>query len=186
MDTVMDTPSITIDPETLKLIAGIDEFKGAWKAFQNLAPDRLNILRKVATIESVGSSTRIEGVKLTDGEIERLLSGVGLKKFRSRDEQEVAGYAEAMNVVPLRSLCLTGTHHRGEQGQVLSVSQEGTGFPLHQQPPDGCLDQVLPEIIKEANPGAGTQASGRERHDVAAQAVTSYSCGRQGTWASHG
>jgi len=99
MDIVMDTPNITIDQEMLKLIAETDEFKGAWRAFQNIAPDRLNVLRKVATIESVGSSTRIEGVKLTDGEIERLLSGVGLKKFRSRDEQEVAGYAEAMNVV---------------------------------------------------------------------------------------
>ena len=99
MDTVMDMPSMTIDPETLKLIAEIDEFKGAWRAFQNLAPERLNILRKVATIESVGSSTRIEGVKLTDGEIERLLSGAGLTTFRSRDEQEVAGYAEAMNLV---------------------------------------------------------------------------------------
>jgi hypothetical protein len=85
MDIVMDTPKIAIGPDILKLIAGIDEFKGEWKAFHNLAPDRLNLLRTVATIESVGSSTRIEGAKLTDGEVERLLSGVGLKRFRSRD-----------------------------------------------------------------------------------------------------
>jgi hypothetical protein len=77
----------------------LDEFKGAWRALQSLAPDRLNLLRKVAAVESVGSSTRIEGAKLTDGEVERLLSGIGLKHFRSRDEQEVAGYAEAMNLV---------------------------------------------------------------------------------------
>jgi Fic family protein len=95
----MDVIAIKIGPEVLRLVAGIDEFKGAWRAFQNIAPDRLNLLRKVATIESVGSSTRIEGAKLTDGEIERLLSGVGLARFRSRDEEEVAGYAEAMNLV---------------------------------------------------------------------------------------
>jgi len=59
MDIITDTLSITIDSETLKLIAGIDGFKGAWRAFQNLAPDRISIPRKVATIESVGSSTRI-------------------------------------------------------------------------------------------------------------------------------
>jgi Fic family protein len=96
---IMDAKVVKIGPEVLRLVAGIDEFKGAWRAFQNIAPDRLNLLRKVATIESVGSSTRIEGAKLTDGEIERLLSGVGLARFRSRDEEEVAGYAEAMNLV---------------------------------------------------------------------------------------
>ena len=99
MGNVMDMDDISLTHEIVRLIGGIDEFKGAWRAFQNLAPDRLNLLRKVATIESVGSSTRIEGAKLTDGEVERLLSGIGLKQFRSRDEQEVAGYAEAMNLV---------------------------------------------------------------------------------------
>lgn len=95
----MDAIQIKISPDILRLVAAIDEFKGAWRAFQNIAPDRLSLLRKVATIESVGSSTRIEGAKLTDGEIERLLSGVGLSHFRSRDEEEVAGYAEVMNLV---------------------------------------------------------------------------------------
>ena len=99
MDIVMETPRLSISSEILRTVARIDEFKGAWKAFQRIAPDRLNLLRRVATIESVGSSTRIEGVRLTDDEVERLLSGIGLKQFRSRDEQEVAGYAEAMNLV---------------------------------------------------------------------------------------
>ncbi len=99
MGNFMDAMSVKISPEILRLVTGIDEFKGAWRAFRNIAPDRLSLLRKVATIESVGSSTRIEGAKLTDGEIERLLSGVGLERFRSRDEEEVAGYAEAMNLV---------------------------------------------------------------------------------------
>jgi Fic family protein len=99
MDNNMDTPPFKISPEVLRIITSIDEFKGAWRAFRNIAPDRLNLLRKVATVESVGSSTRIEGVKLTDTEIERLLSGVGLKHFQSRDEQEVAGYADAMNLI---------------------------------------------------------------------------------------
>ena len=95
----MDTTGIAITSEMLKLVGEIDEFKGAWRNLENLAPDRLNLLRKVATVESVGSSTRIEGANLTDSEVEHLLSGVGLNRFRSRDEQEVAGYAEAMNLV---------------------------------------------------------------------------------------
>jgi len=95
----MLNPSIKITLEILNLIAKIDEFKGEWKAIGNLAPDRLHALKHVATIESIGSSTRIEGAKLTDQEIELLLSGLDKKSFGSRDEQEVAGYAKVMNVV---------------------------------------------------------------------------------------
>lgn len=95
----MLNPLIKITPEILNLIAKIDEFKGVWKAIGNLSPERLDALKHVATIESIGSSTRIEGVKLSDREIELLLSGLDKKSFGSRDEQEVAGYADVMNIV---------------------------------------------------------------------------------------
>ena len=91
--------AIQITPEILSLIARIEEFKGAWRALGTLAPDRLSALRRVATIESIGSSTRIEGSKLTDREVEQLLSNLEIQSFASRDEQEVAGYAELMDLV---------------------------------------------------------------------------------------
>jgi Fic family protein len=56
-------------------------------------------LRRVATIESVGSSTRIEGSKLSNQEVEALLARLDIKQFDTRDEQEVAGYAEVMELV---------------------------------------------------------------------------------------
>ena len=90
---------ITITNQILKLIAEIDEFKGSWSALGQLAPDRLTSLRKVATIESVASSTRIEGAKLSDSEVKVLLSGLDINSFKSRDEEEVAGYAELMNLI---------------------------------------------------------------------------------------
>jgi Fic family protein len=95
----MKTDSILITPELLSLLSEIDEFKGAWRLLGTLAPERLNALRRVATIESIGSSTRIEGSKLTDREVEQLLSKLEIKKFDGRDEQEVAGYAEVMETV---------------------------------------------------------------------------------------
>ena len=88
-----------ISPAVLGLIAEIDEFKGRWQALGTLAPDRLSALKRVATIESVGSSTRIEGVKLTDAEVEHLLAGLDIRSFRTRDEQEVAGYADLMQLI---------------------------------------------------------------------------------------
>ena len=96
---MLQSDRLQITPEILSLIARIDEFKGAWKALGALAPDRLSALRRVATIESIGSSTRIEGSKLTDREVERLLSNLAIQSFDSRDEQEVAGYAELMELV---------------------------------------------------------------------------------------
>jgi Fic family protein len=91
--------TLQITPDVLNLIAHIDEFKGAWRALGSLAPDRLTALRRVATIESIGSSTRIEGSKLTDREVEQLLSNLAIQTFDTRDEQEVAGYAELMDLV---------------------------------------------------------------------------------------
>lgn len=91
--------TIIITNEILGLIASIDEFKGAWRALGQLAPEQLTGLKRVATIESIGSSTRIEGSKLTDQQVEVLLSNLSIQNFSSRDEQEVAGYASVMNVV---------------------------------------------------------------------------------------
>jgi Fic family protein len=91
--------SLAITPQMLSLIAEIDEFKGAWRALGTLAPDRLLALRRVATIESIGSSTRIEGSKLSDSDVELLLSNIEIRQFDTRDEQEVAGYADVMETI---------------------------------------------------------------------------------------
>jgi len=69
----MKTASLQISPEMLRIVAEIDEFKGSWRAMTALAPERLAVLKRVATVESVGSSTRIEGARLSDSEVERLL-----------------------------------------------------------------------------------------------------------------
>jgi Fic family protein len=95
----MDITTLKITPEILNLIAEIDEFKGSWKALGTLAPERLAALRKIATIESIGSSTRIEGARLSDRAIETLLSNLDSKSFSTRDEQEVAGYADVMQIL---------------------------------------------------------------------------------------
>lgn len=95
----LNTQTLTITPAILKLIAEIDEFKGQWTALKTLAPERLSALRHVATIESIGSSTRIEGSRLSDLQIESLLSNIAVQAFETRDAQEVAGYAEVMETV---------------------------------------------------------------------------------------
>ena len=109
---MIQSDALQISAEILGLVAGIDEFKGAWRALGTLAPDRLSALLRVATIESIGSSTRIEGSKLSDREVERLLSNLQIQKFSTRDEQEVAGYAKVMELVfsSWQDIALTENH----------------------------------------------------------------------------
>lgn len=118
--------SIAITAEILKFISAIDEFKGKWQATQDLAPERLNSLKRVATIESVGSSTRIEGAKLSDQQVEALLSKLEQHSFSSRDEQEVAGYAKAMDLVfdSFEDIALNENHIKQLHGALLKYSNK--------------------------------------------------------------
>jgi len=111
---MIQTRSLRITPAVLSAIAEIDEFKGAWRALGSLAPERLSALRRVATIESIGSSTRIEGSKLSDQEVQRLLTTLDIKTFATRDEQEVAGYAQVMDTIfaSWRDIDMTENHIR--------------------------------------------------------------------------
>ncbi len=111
----LDITTIRITPSILSLIAELDEFKGAWRAIGRIAPDRLSGLRRVATIESIGSSTRIEGTKLSDREVEHLLSNLERRSFNSRDEQEVAGYAGVMETVFTHGLDIPLTENHIKQ-----------------------------------------------------------------------
>lgn len=123
---MINSETIQITPEILGLIAKIDEFKGAWRALGTLAPDRLSALRRVATIESIGSSTRIEGSKLSDRDVERLLSNLQIKTFTTRDEQEVAGYAEVMDLVfaSWADIALTENHIKQLHRDLLVYSEK--------------------------------------------------------------
>ncbi len=104
--------NLLLPVDLLSSIKRIDEFNGTWKATANLSPDRLSSLQKVATIESIGASTRIEGVTLTNSEIETFLQNLKTTSFKTRDEQEVAGYSDLMAVIfdHFSSLDLTENH----------------------------------------------------------------------------
>lgn len=123
---MLNIDTLTITPDTLNLIAEIDEFRGAWRALGTLAPERLSALRRVATIESIGSSTRIEGSKLSDRDIERLLSNLQIKSFDTRDEQEVAGYAEVMELVfqSWNDISITENHIKQLHRDLLKYSKK--------------------------------------------------------------
>ena len=97
---MIDIRNVEITPLMTTILQEIDEYKSNWENnIQMLDKRYLTRLKKVSTIESIGSSNRIEGNSLSDEEIKKLLSGLKKQSFRSRDEQEVAGYAELLDVI---------------------------------------------------------------------------------------
>lgn len=85
--------------KVIQLIGKTDAFKGKWGSIENKSDRYLRELRKIATIESIGSSTRIEGAVLTDAEVHQLISNSNVTEFKSRDEEEVFGYYEALDLI---------------------------------------------------------------------------------------
>ena len=72
---------IQLTSEMVQLLSELDEFKGRFSNSKNIPRDQLKRLRKVATIESIGSSTRIEGVTLSDQEVAALLDRLAMAVF---------------------------------------------------------------------------------------------------------
>jgi len=123
----------TPDPHIVALLAAIDEIKGQFKAGLRMTPQAITSLKKSVLITSAGASTRIEGAKLTDAEVEKVMQGLSVSKFADRDTQEVQGYLETLQNVfdsyqglPLREGTIMSLHkhllkystkddlHRGE------------------------------------------------------------------------
>ena len=85
--------------QIINLIGNIDSFKGKWNIVEKKENNYLKELRKIATIESIGSSTRIEGAQLTNAEIKELLENMKITKLTTRDQQEVAGYYDVLEII---------------------------------------------------------------------------------------
>lgn len=87
-------------PESIwQLLNQIDEIKGRWIGGATLNPQALGRLKNSTLITSTGASTRIEGAKLSDEDIEKMMRGLAMQKFADRDKQEVQGYYELLNNV---------------------------------------------------------------------------------------
>jgi len=92
-------------------ITKIDELKGQWIGGARLSPQILGRLKRSVLITSTGASTRIEGARLSDEDVEKLMRGIDIQKFSDRDKQEVKGYYELLENVfdSWKSLRLNGS-----------------------------------------------------------------------------
>jgi Fic family protein len=111
--------------ELTRLVGELDHFRGHWRKLQEIRAERLAQLRQVTTIESTGSSTRIEGAELSNADVARVLGGIRVDSFRARDEAEVRGYGELLTLIFESSagIPLTENHLKQLHGVLLKYSE---------------------------------------------------------------
>lgn len=90
---------LNLDWQLIALISQIDRFDASWTSIERREKQSLKQLKSIATVRSVGASTRIEGSKLTDEEVDVLLKNIDITKLEDRDSQEVVGYFEALDII---------------------------------------------------------------------------------------
>ena len=99
MENKVYTFKLSIDWKLISLISEIDRFDASWTSIEKREGQSLKQLKSVATVRSVGASTRIEGSRLSDEEVEVLLREIDIKKLEDRDTQEVVGYFETLDII---------------------------------------------------------------------------------------
>jgi Fic family protein len=164
-----------ISPTALKLIARIDELKGQWTSGATLSPQILGRLKQSILVTSSGASTRIEGARMSDADIEKMMRGISLERFRDRDRQEVQGYYEllknifeAWQKIKLTEGCIKSFHkellkfvekdasHRGRykqrENKVHMVSDAGQSLGILFDTTPACLTpKEMLELVEWTN-----------------------------------
>ena len=85
------------DSETLDLIAFISQEKGKQELYLRQKPQELEKLVEVAKVQSTESSNAIEGIRTTNTRLRQICEEKTAPK--NRDEEEIAGYRDALNVI---------------------------------------------------------------------------------------
>lgn len=93
------TFKMAIDWKLISEISDIDRFDASWNTIERKEGQTLKHLKSIATVRSVGASTRIEGSMMSDAEVEVLLQNMDINKLEDRDSQEVAGYFEVLDLI---------------------------------------------------------------------------------------
>ena len=147
------------DPHIVALLAEIDGIRGEFKGGLRMTPRAVTNLKRSTVVTSAGASTRIEGAKLNDEEVEKVMRGLSVSKFAERDTQEVQGYLETLQNVfdsfqtlPLRESVITSLHrellkysHKDDTHRGGYKKKENTVGVLG---PDGNVVRIMFETTK--------------------------------------
>ena len=155
---------LEIDMKILSEIAKIDRFDAAWTNYEKREGDSLKQLKSIATVQSVGASTRIEGSRMTDDEVEVLIKRIEISTFEERDQQEVAGYFETLDTISehFASIEITENQVMGLHSLLLKHGEKdawhrGKFKQISNSVEANLVDVSKQAIFKTSEPGLQTQ-----------------------------
>ncbi len=119
---------LALEASTAWYLNDLGEFRGKQELYTQQSPQRLKVLRESAIIESALSSNRIEGVTIAPGRVRDVLA-TPRPLFHDRDEEEIRGYRDALELIHRDAAKLPIDHasihrlHALTRGQIWDAGQ---------------------------------------------------------------
>jgi len=164
MKDAVHTLNITLDWDLLAAISTIDRFDASWSAIEKKEGQSLKQLKAIATVRSVGASTRIEGSKMSDEEVDVLLENLDVTKLDERDAQEVVGYFEVLDLIgeSYRDIPVTENSLKSLHNLLLKRSRKDDWHRGNYKQHSNAVEASLPNgtkqvIFQTTQPGFPTQ-----------------------------
>ncbi len=156
--------SLQLSWKILSVISRIDRFDASWTSIERLESGNLRQLRHIATIQSVGASTRIEGSKMSDEEVADLLNNIGISKIEDRDSQEVVGYFNILDTIvdSFNAIVISESNIKNLHNQLLKYSSKDSWHRGDYKQHINAVEASFPDgskkiIFRTTDPGFATE-----------------------------
>jgi Fic family protein len=152
------TLNINIDWKLIYEISKVDRFDASWTSIEKREGQSLKQLKSIATVRSVGASTRIEGSKMSNEEVDILLKGLTVEKLEDRDSQEVAGYFEVLDIISesYEGIEISENSIKGLHNALMKYSEKDQwhkgDYKQHSNSVEATLPDGTKQIIFETTP----------------------------------
>ena len=160
---------VQLNWDLLNIISKIDRFDATWISIEKREGQTLKQLKSVATVRSVGASTRIEGSKMSDEEVESLLSSLDIAKIKDRDEQEVVGYFDALALIyeSYKDIEISGSSIKNLHNILMKYSEKDQWHRGNYKQHSNAVEATLPDgskqmIFQTTKPGFATDDAMRD------------------------
>jgi Fic family protein len=164
----LHTLKLSIDWKLISILSQIDRFDGEWTTIEKKEGRSLKQLKSVATVRSVGASTRIEGSKMSDQEVDVLLKDLKIEKLADRDSQEVAGYFDVLDSISesYENISISEKSIKNLHNQLLKYSDKDARHKGDYKQASNSVEATLPDgtkqiIFQTAPPGIETKEAMR-------------------------
>lgn len=164
--------SLALNWKLIGIISQIDRFDASWSSIERIEGKSLSQLKSIATIQSVGASTRIEGAKLSDAEVATLLSHIDVQNLEDRDSQEIVGYFDVLDLISdvYPTMQISESTIKNLHNQLLKYSRKDDWHRGNYKQTNNAVQATFPDgstqiIFKTTDPGFATEQAMKELID---------------------